>query len=136
MKCAVVCGSGRRVLIDPPAALSPLQRRYACFNTVLDLSCDVATTTSSSSSGRDAAAGGARMLVFERARYGRNDTVGAQRCRVPFTRNCDFDAQHSLSRACGGRRRCSLAVNTKFFGDPCGYYEFLTVVYRCVHGTT
>jgi len=67
-------------------------------------------------------------------RYGRNDTRGAARCRVPFTRNCDFDVQHSLSEACGGRQRCSVPVNTKLFGDPCGYDEFLTVVYRCVHG--
>jgi len=123
-------GCAGRIAIDPPAAIPPLQRRYACFNTILDLSCDSAATSTSS---RDAAA---RMLVFERARYGRNDTVGAVRCRVPFTRNCDFDVQHSLSQACGGRQRCSLAVNTKFFGDPCGYNEFVTVIYRCVHGTT
>jgi len=118
-----------RVVVYPPAPLSPPQLRYACFNTILDLSCD-ATANSSS---RDA---GAMMLVFERARYGRNDTTGAARCRVPFTRNCDFDVQHSLSQACGGRHHCSLAVNTKFFGDPCGYDEFLTIIYRCVHGTT
>ena len=74
------------------------------------------------------------MLVFEAGRYGRNDTAGAARCHVPYTRNCDFDVQHSLSEACGGRHRCSLPVNTKLFGDPCGYAEFLTVVFRCVPG--
>ena len=131
-QCYGMCGGGGtgRVIIDPPDPPPPIQRRYACFNTILDLSCD---TSSSSSWRRDA---GVRMLVFERARYGRNDTAGALRCRVPYTRNCDFDVQHSLSQACGGRQRCSLAVNTKFFGDPCGYNEFLTVVYRCVQGTT
>jgi len=127
-------GGAGRVTVHPPAPLPPPQRRYACFNTVLDLSCNSAASAGSSSS--SSVDGGATMLVFERARYGRNDTVGAARCRVPFTRNCDFDVQHSLSQACGGRHRCSLAVNTKFFGDPCGYDEFLTVVYRCVHGTT
>jgi len=119
VRCTAVTG---RISVSSPAPLPPSQRRYACFNTVLDLSCDVT---------EDA---GAWMLVFVSGRYGRNDTAGAARCHVPFTRNCDFDVQHPLSEACGGRRRCSVPVNTRFFGDPCGYDEFLTVVFRCVHG--
>jgi len=62
-----------RLAVSSPAALPPTQRRYACFNTVLDLSCHLATTTSStsSSSSRNGdAARGATMLVFESARYG------------------------------------------------------------------
>ena len=119
------------MVVKSPAPLPAPQRRHACFNTILDLSCDDSTISS-----RDVAVAGApMMLMFERARYGRNDTEGAERCQVPFSRNCDFDVQHSMSAVCGGRHSCSVPVNTRLFGDPCGYNEFLTVVYQCVHGT-
>jgi len=75
------------------------------------------------------------MIIFETARYGRNQALVAARCDIPFTRNCDVDVHFPLNRACAGRQKCSLAVNTGFFGDPCGYEEFLTVSYRCVPGT-
>jgi len=94
------------------------RRRYACFNTVLQLSCPRPDD----------------LLVFARARYGRNDTRGAARCRVPYDSRCEIDVQHSLSAVCGGHARCSLAVNTAFFDDPCGYDEFLYVNYICLPG--
>jgi len=75
------------------------------------------------------------VIVFESARFGRNDTVLAGRCGVPFTRHCDVDVHFLMNRACAGRRRCSLAVSAATFGDPCGYDEFLLVHYRCVPGT-
>ena len=37
-------------------------------------------------------------------------------------------------RRCAGKQKCSLAVNTALFGDPCGYEEFLKVKYQCVRG--
>jgi len=40
-----------------------------------------------------------------------------------------------MNWACAGKSHCSRAVNTAFFGDPCGYEEFLRVVCRCVSGT-
>jgi len=73
--------------------------------------------------------------MFEKARYGQNDTVGSVRCHVPFNSNCEIDVQHSLNAACGGQVQCSLAVNTAFFDDPCGYDEFLYVDYRCLPGS-
>jgi len=96
-----------------------LRRRYACFNTILELSC----------------LGADDLLMFEKARYGRNDTLGSVRCRVPYDSFCEIDVQHSLNTACGGKPRCSLAVNTAVFDDPCGYDEFLYVNYRCLSGT-
>ncbi len=90
---------------------------FACFNTVFEISCGVN-----------------EVIVFESARYGRNDSAVAARCQVPFQRHCDIDVHFSLNRACAGRGRCSLAVNTALFGDPCGYEEFLKVLYRCVPG--
>jgi Galactose binding lectin domain len=119
---AAVLSSPRRQL------LSPLLERYACFNRILEITCG------GSGGGDSSATSGDEILVFETARYGRNDTTGASRCQVPFARTCDLDVQHPMSKACGGRRRCSLAVNTAFFGDPCGYDEFLKVTYRCVPG--
>lgn len=118
--------------------LPPLLERYTCFNRILEITCGdhvgLPFTSGPGGSGGGGSGGGGEMLVFDTARYGRNDTAGAVRCQVPYARTCDLDVQHPLSRACGGRRRCSLAVNTAFFGDPCGYDEFLKVTYRCVPG--
>lgn len=103
------------VAVDEPA----LRRRYACFHTILELSCARVDD----------------LLVIERARYGRNDTLGAVSCRVPYDSKCEIDVQYSLNAVCGGRTRCSLAINTAFFDDPCGYDEFLYVSYMCLPGT-
>jgi len=103
----------------PMTSSAPIVQ-YACFNTIFEIVC----------------AGSRDLILFEAARYGRNDTWGAHVCDVPITRNCDIDVQYPLSRTCGGRKKCSLAVNTAFFGDPCGYEEFLKVTYRCVPGGT
>ena len=91
---------------------------YACFNTIFEIVCPSDTD----------------VVIFETARYGRNDTLVAALCEIPFTRNCDVDVHFLLNRACAGRRKCSIVVNTAFFGDPCGYEEFLKVTYRCVPG--
>ena len=91
---------------------------FVCFNTILEIVCS-----------------SSELIVFDRARYGRNHSLVAAQCDVPYTRNCDIDVHFSLNRACAGKSRCSMAVNTAFFGDPCGYEEFLRVVYRCVPGT-
>jgi len=93
---------------------------YACFNTIFEIVCPTDTD----------------VVIFETARYGRNDTLVAALCEIPFTRNCDVDVHFLLNRACAGRRKCSIVVNTAFFGDPCGYEEFLKVTYRCVPGMT
>jgi hypothetical protein len=90
---------------------------YVCFNTILEIVCDAD-----------------QVIVFDSARYGRNHSTVAAQCDVPFTRNCDIDVHFSLNRACAGKPRCSMAVNTAFFGDPCGYDEFLRVTYRCIPG--
>jgi len=90
---------------------------FVCFNTILEIVCS-----------------SDELIVFDSARYGRNHSLVAAQCDVPFTRNCDIDVHFSLNRACAGKTRCSMAVNTAFFGDPCGYEEFLRVVYRCVLG--
>lgn len=97
-----------------------LRQRYVCFNDILELSCPHIDD----------------QLVFDKARYGRNDTFGAQRCRVPYDSSCELDVQHSLNAECAGKPRCSLAINTAFFNDPCGYDEFLHVYYRCLPGTS
>jgi len=94
---------------------------HACFNSVLEISCK---TTDSDN----------RLLAFDSARYGRNDSRVATQCDVPFSWNCDVDVQFLLNRACAGRRRCSMDVGVKRFTDPCGYAEFLVVSYRCVPG--
>ena len=96
----------------PPAIV-----QYACFNTILEIVC-----------------ASHELILFESGRYGRNDSAGALACDAPHTRTCDVDVQYPLSRTCGGKKKCSLAVNTAFFGDPCGYEEFLTVTFRCVSG--
>jgi len=72
--------------------------------------------------------------VFETARYGRNDSSIAELCGVAYTRHCDVDVQFLLNRACAGKRSCSIGVNAAFFGDPCGYEEFLKATYYCVPG--
>ena len=90
---------------------------FVCFNTILEIVC-----------------ASDELIVFDSARYGRNHSLVAAQCDVPYTRNCDIDVHFSLNRACAGKTRCSMAVNTAFFGDPCGYEEFLRVVYRCVPG--
>ena len=72
--------------------------------------------------------------MFESAHYGRNDTHVAQQCGTPYVRNCDVDVNFILNRKCAGKHQCSVGVNTALFGDPCGYEEFLRVVYRCVEG--
>ena len=90
---------------------------FVCFNTILEIVCS-----------------SDELIVFDSARYGRNHSLVAAQCDVPYTRNCDIDVHFSLNRACAGKTRCSMAVNTAFFGDPCGYEEFLRVVYRCVPG--
>ena len=96
--------------------ISPkLVEEYACFNTIFYLVCNEN-----------------EIAVFEAARFGRNDSLVATLCGIPFTRNCDIDVHFLLNRACAGKRKCSVAVNTAFFGDPCGYEEFLKVSYRCV----
>lgn len=100
-----------------PASSFHLVEEYACFNTVFYFVCDEG-----------------QIAVFETARFGRNDTVVAALCGIPFTRNCDIDVHFLLNRACAGKRKCSIAVNTAFFGDPCGYEEFLKVTYRCIPG--
>ena len=97
-----------------------LVEEYACFNTIFEIICP----------------SDADVVIFETARYGRNDTLVAALCEIPFTRNCDVDVHFLLNRACAGRRKCSIVVNTAFFGDPCGYEEFIKVTYRCVPGTT
>ena len=95
-----------------------LVEEYACFNTVFDIVCPTDSD----------------VVVFETARYGRNDTLVAALCQIPFTRNCDIDVHFLLNRACAGLQKCQIVVNTAFFGDPCGYEEFLKVTYRCVPG--
>ena len=92
---------------------------FVCFNTILEILCE-----------------SGKMIVFDSARYGRNHSTVAAHCDVPYTRNCDIDVHFSLNRACAGKSRCSIAVNTAIFGDPCGYDEFLRVIYRCVPGKT
>jgi len=72
--------------------------------------------------------------MFDSALYGRNDTLGSVRCRVPYDWKCQIDVQNLLNAQCGGMSTCSLAVNTAVFDDPCGYDEFLTVNYRCLPG--
>jgi len=94
---------------------------HACFNSMLEISCE---TT----------AGNNALLAFDSARYGRNNSRVATHCDVPFSRNCDVDVQFLLNRACAGRQRCSIDVSVDRFTDPCGYAEFLVVVYRCVPG--
>ena len=106
-------GTGGLLAPEPP----PLVDEVACFNTMLSVGCTP-----------DA------VIVFESARFGRNDTVLAGRCGVPFTRHCDVDVHFLMNRACAGRRRCSIAVSAATFGDPCGYDEFLRIKYRCVPG--
>ena len=39
------------------------------------------------------------LIVFDRARYGRNHSLVAAQCDVPYTRNCDIDVHFSLNRA-------------------------------------
>ena len=94
-----------------------MQEAFACFGTVFEIFCEKN-----------------EFIVFEEARYGRNDTAVAQRCATPFYRNCDVDVHFLMNRACAGKERCSLAVNTALFQDPCGYDEFLRVRYQCVKG--
>ena len=108
-------GTGGLLAPEPP----PLVDEVACFNTMLSVGCPP-----------DA------VIVFESARFGRNDTLLAGRCGVPFTRHCDVDVHFLMNRACAGRRRCSIAVSAATFGDPCGYDEFLRITYRCVPGKT
>ena len=98
-----------------------MRSAHACFNSMLEISCDATV--------RDNA-----LLAFDSARYGRNNSRVATHCDVPFSWNCDIDVQFLLNRACAGRRRCSIDVGVDRFTDPCGYAEFLTVVYRCVPG--
>jgi len=74
------------------------------------------------------------LLVFDIARYGRNDSRVAAICDVPYSWNCDIDVQFLLNRACAGRRTCSVEVDVATFTDPCGYSEFLILSYRCVPG--
>ena len=90
---------------------------YACFNNVLDLHCP-----------------SDHVLVLESARYGRNDTTLAAACNTPFKRNCDIDVHFIMNRLCSGRSACALVVSSELFRDPCGYEEFLKVVYSCVPG--
>ena len=97
---------------------------HACFNSMLEISCE---TT---------AGGDNALLAFDSARYGRNNSRVATHCDVPFSWNCDVDVQFLLNRACAGRRRCSIDVSVDRFTDPCGYAEFLVVTYRCVPGTS
>lgn len=99
-------------------ALTPkVIEEYACFNTIFEISCRAG-----------------EKIVFESARYGRNDTVISRQCQVPYQRTCDIDVHFPLNRACGGKPKCNLAVNTALFNDPCGYDEFLKVSYRCASG--
>jgi len=95
-----------------------MRRQYACFNSILELSCPHAGD----------------LLMFDKALYGRNDTLGSVRCRVPYDSKCEIDVQNLLNTQCGGKTRCALAVNTAVFDDPCGYDEFLYVSYRCLPG--
>jgi len=94
---------------------TPLEHTYACFNSVLDIRCDPD-----------------QIIVFDKARYGRNDTLIASRCNTLFTSKCDVDAHFTLNRLCSGKQKCALLVNTELFGDPCGYDEFLKVTYQCI----
>ena len=72
------------------------------------------------------------VIVFESARYGRNDSSVAQRCTTPFSARCEIDVTLRLNRKCAGKQTCALQVNTATFDDPCGYEEFLIVKYDCV----
>lgn len=96
---------------------TPLKQSFACFSTVLDIKCSTN-----------------ELIVFNAARYGRNDTEIAAKCNTHYQRNCDVDAHFTLNRLCSGLSTCALVVNTELFGDPCGYEEFLKVTYRCVPG--
>nr|UCK81570.1 Gal-binding and CUB domains containing receptor 18 [Arenicola marina] len=96
------------------ATTKPIEE-FACFNTVFEITCQEN-----------------EVIIFDTARYGRNDTAVGARCQVPYQRNCDVDVHFPLNRVCAGKPKCSLAVNTALFGDPCGYEEFLRVTYRCV----
>jgi len=95
---------------------------HACFNGMLEISCE------------STAGDGAALLAFDSASYGRNNSRVAADCDVPFSWNCDVDVQFLLNRACAGRRRCSINVGVDRFTDPCGYAEFLVVAYRCIPG--
>lgn len=103
---------------------------HACFNSVLEISCERTAEAATTGDG----AGGGALLAFDSARYGRNDSRVAASCDVPFSWNCDVDVQFLLNRQCAGRRRCSIDVGEARFTDPCGYAEFLVVTYRCVPG--
>lgn len=97
-------------------AVTPLEQ-FACFGQIFEIEC-----------------GADERIVFDSAHYGRNDSEVAVRCHTPYQRNCDIDVHFTLNRKCAGLQRCSLAVNTKLFGDPCGYEEFLLAKYQCVKG--
>jgi hypothetical protein len=105
----------------PPSSLTTLphvRSSHACHGVVLELKCAAD-----------------EILVFETARYGRGvDPTLASLCQVHFAAACDVDVRFSLNRACGGRRQCSLSVDSVTFGNPCGYGEFLTITYRCIEG--
>jgi len=109
------------MLVDVEDDDDVVRLAHACFNSMLEISCE--------STGADDA-----LLAFDSARYGRNDSRVAARCDVPFSANCDVDVQFLLNRACAGRRRCSIDVGVARFTDPCGYAEFLVVSYLCVPG--
>jgi len=99
-------------------SLPRMREAFACHGEVFEISCD-----------------GDEILVFETARYGRGtDPTIASLCRVPYSPVCDVDVRFSLNRACAGHRRCMFPVDSVSFGGPCGYDEFLAVIYRCVSG--
>ena len=91
---------------------------FACHNRVIELNCLSEN----------------QLIVIESAVYGRNNIIIASHCRVPVAPLCHVDVQFPLNRVCGGRQSCALAASIGYFGDPCGFDEFLTVVYRCVTG--
>ena len=91
------------------------REKHTCFINILNIEC-----------------ADDEVIVFESARYGRNDSSVAQRCSTPYSSRCEIDVTLRLNRKCAGRSTCALQVNTATFDDPCGYEEFLIVRYDCV----
>lgn len=120
--------TSRNFSVLPARVDDVTKETHACFNAPLEISCD------DDGEAEGHVGGGDELLVFDAARYGRNDSRVAALCDVPYSWNCDVDVQFLLNRACAGRRSCSLEVGVAMFTDPCGYSEFLVVSYRCVPG--
>ena len=104
-----------------------IRSQFACHGDVFNISC--------SSPWDDDEQDGGSVIVLTSARYGLGSSaIIARRCRVPFSRLCNVDVHHAVSRACAGHRKCSVPLSGGYFGRPCGGAdgEFLSVGYRCI----